>query len=202
MPASNSNLLTNDAARRSTLWRSPTFGPDSRRLSRVASTGGDTITSVESSEYETASDIHVADNPGSNTPSRHPSTSTGRFSYHSAFEAYIRAASPQGPENPFVDQPLPAVPGSMAPPRVTYPALRPNTGTSSGGTSVVSRADNGDHTPDPSELFFRISSERPQAPGTRISGESPPPRNSESTIRAQGVAYPALRDATARGDSP
>jgi hypothetical protein len=195
MPIANTNPLTNDAARRSTLWRTPTFGPDSRRLSRIVSTGRDTVGSMESSEYETA------DGTDANTPSRHPSTSTGRFSYHSAFEAYIRAASPQGPENPFADQPLPAVPGSMSAPHVTYLALRPTTGTSSGGTSVVSSG-NGNRTPDPTDLFFRTSIERGQARGTRVSGESRAPRDSESTVRGTFIAYPALRDATARGNSP
>lgn len=212
MTTGNGNPLVNSAARRSTLWRTSTFGPTSytppaRRPSRVASISRNTMASMASSEYDTALD-HVDDGTSSNgPPSRHPSTSTSHFSYHSAFEAYAQSASLQAPapENPFVDQPLPTVPTNMPPPRLTYPALRPNTATSSGATSAVSSVGNGSRelggTPDPNDLFYRNSTERSQALGGRISEESRA-RSDAGTVRGTHVAYPALRDSsTARGTS-
>lgn len=208
MTTGNGNPLVNSAARRSTLWRTSTFGPTSytppaRRPSRVASISRNTMASMASSEYDTALD-HVDDGTGSNSPpSRHPSTSTSHFSYHSAFEAYAQAPIP---EDPFVDQQLPTVPTNMPPPRLTYPALRPNTATSSGATSAVSSVGNGTRelggTPDPNDLFYRNSTERIQALGGRISEESRA-RSDAGTVRGTHVAYPALRDSfTARGTSP
>lgn len=185
--ASTSNLLSNSVARKSSLWRSATFGPDAPQAS---SPSRDTMASLSTSEYGTAQSHGYSDSASNDdSMGRRPSASTGRYSYHSAFEAYAqangsRAASPS--ENPFADQPLTA----QNPP-VTYPSLRPDTAKSSAGTSVGSGSRELGATPDPKELFYHPASPGPSGQ-FRMSQDSRASSDGGATVRASHVAYPGL----------
>ena len=196
MPVYGSSLLPNGAARRSTLFRSSTFGSDSkvpgaRRLSRVPSTS---TVSSSSTEYVTALDqIEIGHGDLNVPPGNHPSDSTDHSSYHTALEVYAQGTSPQTSENPFADQPLPT--GSqVVSPGPTYPTLRPNTAASSTMSSIVDGNRQLGATPDPSELFYTNSPDRAQGFTGRFSEESRIFGDGGSTSR-QNIAYPALHNA-------
>lgn len=201
--APGANLLVNNDARRSSLWRSATFGGSiNKATQQTSSPSRDTMASLSNSEYGTAQS-HGHDDANESisshdTVSRRPSNSTGRYSYHSAFETYVQAAdatTTPATENPFADQP--STPQS---PPVTYPLLRPDTGVSilrpDTGTSIMSGGSAARQlgaTPDPRDLFYHSPSpDRGQTSPYRISQDSRASSDGGATVRASHVAYPGL----------